>query len=155
MRSSVSYCVGSLLAWASLALTAELTLRGSPQLPSTASQVLHPSLASFSIETSFFITYVGNVSEPNLLTKNLLQNLADRVGVPAEVRIGGITADSTFWNSSLDTEISLFIDNKGVIKNTTIGPKFWEAAKQVLPEGTKITMNLVRRAFIDLCYFSH
>ncbi|KAJ7931441.1 glycoside hydrolase family 79 protein [Mycena leptocephala] len=110
-----------------------LTLHGPPSLPLTA---------SFSIETAFFIEYLGNTSDPNTLTINLLQNLKDRTGTPAEVRIGGITADSTYWNASLDTAFFNFIDSTGVLFNTTIGPKFWEAAATLLPKGTKITMNL-------------
>jgi hypothetical protein len=120
-----------------------LTLPGPPSLPFNASSPLHPALASFSIETAFFIEYLGNTSDPNTLTINLLQNLKDRTGTPAEVRIGGITADSTYWNASLDTAFFNFIDSTGVLFNTTIGPKFWEAAATLLPIGTKITMNLV------------
>ncbi|KAJ7104228.1 glycoside hydrolase family 79 protein [Mycena belliarum] len=119
-----------------------LKLQGPASLPLTASSRLHPSLASFSIETAFFITYLGDTSSPNTLTINLLQNLKDRTGVPAEVRIGGITADSTYWNASLDTALFNFIDSKGTLFNTTIGPKFWEAAATLLPKGTKMTVNL-------------
>ncbi|KAJ7127071.1 glycoside hydrolase family 79 protein [Mycena epipterygia] len=119
-----------------------LTLHGPASLPLTASSPLHPSLASFSIETAFFIEYLGNTSDPNTLTKNLLQNLKDRAGTPAEIRIGGITADSTYWNASLDTALFNFIDSTGTLFNTTIGPKFWEAAAKLLPEGTKVTVNL-------------
>ncbi|KAJ7363989.1 glycoside hydrolase family 79 protein [Mycena albidolilacea] len=119
-----------------------LTLHGPASLPFNASYPLHPSLASFSIETAFFIEYLGNRTAPNTLTSNLLQNLKDRTGTPAEVRIGGITADSTYWDASLDTALSNFIVNGTVLVNTTIGPEFWEAAKTLLPEDTKITMNL-------------
>ena len=122
-----------------------LTLHGPASLPFNASSPLHPSLASFSIETAFFIEYLGNTTDPNTLTINLLQNLKDRAGgTPAEVRIGGITADSTYWNASLDTALFNFIDGTGTLFNTTIGPKFWEAAAKLLPQDTKVTVNLVR-----------
>ncbi|KAG6898544.1 hypothetical protein C0993_006087 [Termitomyces sp. T159_Od127] len=119
-----------------------LKLTGSPSLPSTASHNLHPALGSFSIETAFFEEYVGNTSFPNVLTKNLLENLKSRTGTPAEVRIGGITADSTYWNGSLDVGLFNFIDASGTLHNTTIGPAFWESVK-LLPEGTKVTVTLV------------
>jgi hypothetical protein len=122
----------------------ELKLTGPPSLPPTASHPLHPALGSFSIETAFFETFVGNTSAPNLLTKNLLENLKARTGVPAEVRIGGITADSTYWNSSQRVSLVNFIDDTGALRNTTIGPRFWDSVK-LLPSGTKIVMNLVRR----------
>ena len=82
------------------------------------------------------------MSSPNLLTRHLLDNLKERTGVPAEVRIGGITADSTYWNASQDIGLFNFIDDKGALHNTTIGPGFWESMR-LLPEGTKVTLNLV------------
>ncbi|RXW24284.1 hypothetical protein EST38_g1587 [Candolleomyces aberdarensis] len=118
-----------------------ISLRGPPNLPPDASHNLDPSLASFSIETAFFEAYVGSVSSPNLLTRHLLDNLKERTGVPAEVRIGGITADSTYWNASQDIGLFNFIDDKGALHNTTVGPGFWKSMK-LLPEGTKVTLNL-------------
>ena len=118
-------------------------LTGPASLPADASHDLHPSLASFSIETAFFETFVGNTSSPNLLTRRLLENLQQRTGTSAEIRIGGITADSTYWNSTLGTSSFNFIDSTGALHNTTIGPGFWESVG-LLPEGTKVTMNLVR-----------
>ncbi|KAJ3900457.1 glycoside hydrolase family 79 protein [Lentinula edodes] len=119
-----------------------VTVSGPPTLPETASHTLHPSLASFSIETAFFIMYVGNTTSPNILTRDLLQNIKDRIGIPAEIRIGGITADSTFWDSSLEAAIFNFVDNTEALINTTIGWEFWNAARELLPEGTQITVNL-------------
>ncbi|KAJ3873003.1 glycoside hydrolase family 79 protein [Lentinula edodes] len=119
-----------------------VTVSGPPTLPETASHTLHPSLASFSIETAFFIMYVGNTTSPNILTRDLLQNIKDRIGIPAEIRIGGITADSTFWDPSLEAAIFNFVDNTGALINTTIGWEFWDAARELLPEGTQITVNL-------------
>lgn len=119
-----------------------LKLTNAPALPSDASHFLHPSLASFSIETAFFEEFVGNTTEPNILTKNLLENLKARTGVPAEIRIGGITADSTYWDPNLNVSLSNFIDKAGALQNTTIGPGFWDSVK-LLPQATKVTMNLV------------
>ncbi|KAF7374935.1 hypothetical protein MSAN_00379600 [Mycena sanguinolenta] len=119
-----------------------LTLNGPASLAFNASSPLNPALASFSIETAFFIEYLGNTSDPNTLTFNLLENLKSRTGTPAEIRIGGITADSTFWDPSLETAIFNFIEDETVLVNTTIGPAFWEAAKALLPEGTKLTVTL-------------
>ncbi|KAF8071703.1 glycoside hydrolase family 79 protein [Lyophyllum atratum] len=118
-----------------------LKLSGPPSLPSTASHALNPALGSFSIETAFFEEFVGNTTAPNMLTKNLLENLKARTGTPAEVRIGGITADSTYWNASQEVSLFNFIDKTGALQNTSIGPGFWESVK-LLPEGTKIVMNL-------------
>ncbi|KAG6888920.1 hypothetical protein C0995_004933 [Termitomyces sp. Mi166 len=118
-----------------------LKLTGLPSIPSTASHTLHPALGSFSIETAFFEEFVGNTTSPNVLTKNLLENLKKRTGISAEVRIGGITADSTYWNASQEVGLFNFIDATGALHNTTIGPGFWESVK-LLPEATKVTVTL-------------
>ncbi|KAG7093744.1 hypothetical protein E1B28_007395 [Marasmius oreades] len=119
-----------------------LKLEGPPSLPINVSHPLHPALASFSIETAFFITYTGNLTHPNTLTRNLLENLKNRTGHPAEIRIGGITADSTYWDGSQQTALFNFIDDQGVLHNTTIGPGFWDAVQELLPDGTEVIMNL-------------
>ncbi|KAF8907380.1 glycoside hydrolase family 79 protein [Gymnopilus junonius] len=118
-----------------------LKLQGPPTLPSDASHLLNPALASFSIETAFFEEFFGNASAPNRLSLSLLENLKARTGVPAEIRIGGITADSTYWNASQSAALSNFIDSAGALHNTTIGPQFWKSVG-LLPHGTKITMTL-------------
>lgn len=125
-----------------------LKLIGNRTLPPDASHFLDPALASFSIETAFFEEFVGNTSEPNVLTKRLLDNLKARTGVPAEIRIGGITADSTYWDPNLNVGLSNFIDQAGTLQNTTIGPQFWDSVK-LLPQGTKVIMDLVRKTNTD------
>lgn len=128
-----------------------LKLTNPPTLPKDASHFLHPSLASFSIETAFFEEFVGNTTQPNTLTAKLLNNFKARTGVPAEIRIGGITADSTYWDPNLDVSLFNFIDDSGALQNTTIGPAFWNSVK-LLPEGTKVTMNLVRPIVFTLSW---
>ncbi|KAG0694797.1 glycoside hydrolase family 79 protein [Suillus ampliporus] len=118
-----------------------LTLLGPASLPTDATPPLNPALASFSIETAFFEEYMGNQSYPNKLSQNLFENLKERTGVPAEVRIGGITADSTFWDPNQEAALYNFIDDTGTLRNTTLGPQFWNSVK-LLPGGTKIVMTL-------------
>ena len=119
-----------------------LKLSGPPSLPPDASHDLHPSLASFSIETAFFETFFGNLTHPNQLSLKLLANLQSRTGVPPEIRIGGITADSTYWDPNQARSSVNFIDSSGALHNTTIGPEFWKSMS-LLPQGTQITVNLV------------
>ncbi|KAG1726272.1 glycoside hydrolase family 79 protein [Suillus paluster] len=118
-----------------------LTLFGPASLPTDATPPLNPALASFSIETAFFEEYMGNRSYPNKLSQNLFENLKERTGVPAEVRIGGITADSTFWDPNQEAALYNFVDDTGALINTTLGPQFWNSVK-LLPAGTKIVMTL-------------
>ncbi|PPQ91030.1 hypothetical protein CVT25_013955 [Psilocybe cyanescens] len=118
-----------------------LKLQGPSTLPPDASHPLNPALASFSIETAFFEEFFGNVTTPNQLSINLLENLRSRTGVPPEIRIGGITADSTHWDPTQKVALSNFIDSTGALHNTTLGPQFWKSVG-LLPQGTKIIMTL-------------
>ena len=59
--------------------------------PSNASQVLDRRLASFSFELAYLPTFAGNLSHPNVLTKELIQRLVERTGVGPDIRPGGIT----------------------------------------------------------------
>jgi len=120
-----------------------LTLKGPPYLPSDASQILNPALASFSFETAFFDAFFGNISTPNNMSLNLLNHLKVRSGAAPEIRIGGITADSSYWNPRQNVALLNFIDSAGALRNSTIGPEFWKIPRLLLPEGSKIIMNLV------------
>jgi hypothetical protein len=59
--------------------------------PTNASQILDPALASFSIEFSYLPSFGGNLSNPNLLTKELVQRIIERTSVAPDVRPGGIS----------------------------------------------------------------
>ncbi|KAF9223850.1 glycoside hydrolase family 79 protein [Gyrodon lividus] len=119
-----------------------LKLNGPASLPAEwTTPPLNPALGSFSIETAFFEEYLGNVTYPNTLSINLFNNLKERAGVAPEIRIGGITADSTFWNPDQDVALYSYVDDTGALINTTLGPQFWNSVK-LLPEGTKIIMTL-------------
>ncbi|KAG8213390.1 glycoside hydrolase family 79 protein [Butyriboletus roseoflavus] len=119
-----------------------LTLNGPASIPDQwTTPPLNPALASFSIETAFFEEYLGNGSYPNMLSINLLQNLKERAGVASQIRIGGITADSTSWDPNQDVALYNYISASGALINTTLGPQFWNSVK-LLPEGTQIVMTL-------------
>lgn len=60
-------------------------------VPFNASQPLDRRLASFSFELSYLPFFTGNVSNPNVLTKELMQRLVERTGVGPDIRPGGIT----------------------------------------------------------------
>ncbi|KAF9236721.1 hypothetical protein BU15DRAFT_63767 [Melanogaster broomeanus] len=85
-----------------------LKLNGPASIPAEwTTSPLNPALASFSIETAGFEDYLGNATYPNTLSINLFNNLKKRALVAPEIRIGGNTADSTFWNSNQDVAFNL------------------------------------------------
>jgi len=61
-----------------------------PSLSSAGEPVLE-SFVSFSIEPAFFPDFAGNTSAPNVLSRNLLEQIGDLQGSLPNVRVGGNT----------------------------------------------------------------
>ncbi|KLO15240.1 hypothetical protein SCHPADRAFT_871320 [Schizopora paradoxa] len=85
--------LGTLLAFslATAGLASIITFPSVSQDPTNASQILDRRLASFSFEFSYLPNFGGNLSNPNVLTKELMQRLEERTGVGPDIRPGGIT----------------------------------------------------------------
>lgn len=66
-----------------------------------ASDFISPSFAGFGIEPSNLFSYTGG-SEENVLSKNLIENLANYTGTPPHFRIGGNTQDYFIWDENHD-----------------------------------------------------
>ncbi|KAI0075812.1 hypothetical protein K474DRAFT_1663809 [Panus rudis PR-1116 ss-1] len=119
-----------------------LTLPQIPTHPTSASQPLDPRLASFSIEFSYMTAFGGNKTNPNMLTKELLQRLVEQTGVGPDIRPGGITIDSSIYSPNASA-LELIESPSGGIYRTTYGPAWFETL-DVLPETSPIvvTVNL-------------
>lgn len=90
--NSMRFAIVSILLGAVTAAAGQaVTLPTISSHPSKDAQPLDPRLASFSIEFSYMTSFGGNTTNPNLLTKELLQRLVERTGVGPDVRPGGIT----------------------------------------------------------------
>ncbi|THH33202.1 hypothetical protein EUX98_g989 [Antrodiella citrinella] len=111
-------------------------------LPTNASQILDPRLASFSMEFSYLPTFGGNKTHPNLLTKELMQRLVERTGLGPDIRPGGITIDSSIYQANA-TALELDMSPSGGIYRTTYGPAWFESL-DVFPNSSQIvvTVNL-------------
>ena len=59
--------------------------------PDNISQTLDRALASLSIEPAFLTSFGGNNSNPNELTRQLMQRLVERTGMGPDIRLGGTT----------------------------------------------------------------
>ncbi|KDQ57014.1 glycoside hydrolase family 79 protein [Jaapia argillacea MUCL 33604] len=94
--------------------------------PSNASQILDPRLASLSIEFSYLPSFGGNLSNPNLLTKELLQRLVERTGVGPDIRPGGISVDSSMYQANASA-LELDESPAGGIYRTVFGPAYYES----------------------------
>ncbi|KAK7754334.1 hypothetical protein SLS62_003627 [Diatrype stigma] len=86
------------------------------------------------------------MSEPNMLTFNLIDNLANYTGKPPHVRIGGNTADYMVFDQSQNEWAWTLNDQQkgqGNLKpnHMIIGPRFFEAVSR-FPPNTPLTWGL-------------
>lgn len=109
-------------------------------LPANASQSLDPYLISFSIEPAFLDAFLGNKSNPNALTLQLISNIEKVTGGIA-VRPGGATVDSSIYDPSLTGSEVLTLSSTGAVHRTTWGPSFLESLN-LLPASSKIIMDI-------------
>ena len=85
--------VGTILVFSSISggFAANITFPIVARSPTNASQILDRRHASFSFEFAYLPNFGGNLSSPNVLTKELMQRLEERTGVGPDIRPGGIT----------------------------------------------------------------
>lgn len=122
-----------------------LAIRPLPTPPVGASQVIGPSYAGFGIEPSNLFSYTGG-SDPNVLSLNLLNNLANYTGAPPHLRIGGNTQDYMIYVSTHDSyDIGENPDAVGKgnfpSDHMIIGPRYFEVLDR-LPKGSPVTFGL-------------
>ncbi|KAK7753390.1 hypothetical protein SLS62_004680 [Diatrype stigma] len=84
-----------------------------------------PSFSSFSIETAFFVEFVGTASEPNELFFKLLSHITERGGRPI-LRPGGITMDSLIFDPA-GGDLERTMGPNGEVYRSTVGPAYFES----------------------------
>ncbi|TFY71580.1 hypothetical protein EVG20_g1417 [Dentipellis fragilis] len=96
--------------------------------PEYTGDTVAPDFASFSIEFWCLPDYTGNTSHPNTFIQQILRNLKDVTGTSPAIRVGGTSADTTFFSASLDVPIILPPDSFGVFQpdNVTYGPAYFD-----------------------------
>lgn len=113
--------------------------------PIGTSQILGASFTGFGIEPSNLYSYTGG-SDVNLLSVNLLNNLADYTGSPPHLRIGGNTGDYMIYVPSYDShDVSPNPDPVGQgnfpSDSLIFGPRYFEVLDR-FPAGTPVTFGL-------------
>ncbi|KAH9209571.1 hypothetical protein DL95DRAFT_309646, partial [Leptodontidium sp. 2 PMI_412] len=69
----------------------------------------------------------GNLTMPNLFTRNLMQGLANLTGKSPYIRVGGTSADRTNYIANQTTSLIILKDGEnGIPADLTIGPTFFE-----------------------------
>ncbi|KAI1076428.1 hypothetical protein F5B20DRAFT_556012 [Whalleya microplaca] len=136
--------VGSLFSWTAFAANT-ISLKPSAAPPDGTAGAVDPSFAGFGIEPSNLFSFTGE-SEPNKLTLNLLDNLANYTGQPPHIRVGGNTQDYMVFQESQNEWAWIKNPDQtggGQFKSDSmlIGPRFFEAANR-FPMGTPVTWGL-------------
>ncbi|PSN62028.1 hypothetical protein BS50DRAFT_577892 [Corynespora cassiicola Philippines] len=122
-----------------------LSLKPAAKPGNAASAPVDPSFAGFGIEPSNLFSFTGN-EQPNELSVQLLQNLADYAGAPPHIRLGGNTQDYFVYDDSMS--VFNWQDNpdskaQGAIAadSMIIGPTYFEALER-FPRDTPVTFGL-------------
>ncbi|KAF1950763.1 hypothetical protein CC80DRAFT_576398 [Byssothecium circinans] len=146
MLPSLWIVLPSLATLVPLTLAQSLSLTIQPKRAgASVSDNLSPSYAGFGIEPSNLFSFTGNAN-PNLMSIQLLQNLADYSGAPPHIRLGGNTQDymiydSTYkdfgWKKNPQSSAQGAIAADSMI----IGPNFFSALDR-FPKGTWVTLGL-------------
>ncbi|KAI5117369.1 hypothetical protein M0805_004359 [Coniferiporia weirii] len=141
MLLSPAFVIGSSAAlFASLTRASTISLPHISLFPSNASQLLDPRLASFSIELGYLTTFTGNRTNPNVLTKELMQRLVERTGLGPDIRPGGITVDSSIFDPN-GPALVLDESSSGGIYRSTYGPAFYDALS-IFPETSRFIVDV-------------
>jgi len=100
------------------AKTIELTVDNAVAL--TKALPINKNIAALSIEFCYAVEFLGDVGHPNLLSRQLLQNIEDKLGEPPVIRIGGNTQDrAEFCQSCSSTLYNTFPPNGTESSHTT------------------------------------
>ncbi|OGE50947.1 hypothetical protein PENARI_c015G10875 [Penicillium arizonense] len=95
------------------------------------SQPLNRQLINLSIEFCFIVDFLGDVGNLNLFSKQLLRNIEDRAGVAPIIRIGGNTADSSYFcRDCNETLVNVYgAENTEAVK-TTYNQRLFEVLEE-------------------------
>jgi hypothetical protein len=120
------------------------TVQIPPTVPQTASVPVSEAFVSLSFEFGSFPAYAGNKTAPNLLTRNLFNNLAALQGTNPYVRVGGVTQDMALLDGYVTTPF-----NTSQLKSSTRDPTvieyggtFFDSYQALATGGTKFIHGL-------------
>ncbi|KAI3335233.1 hypothetical protein F4824DRAFT_465188 [Ustulina deusta] len=114
-----------------------------PDSPAADRQVVDGAYSSYSVEFTFMADYGGNDTDPNLFSKQVVQNLYDISGAYPIIRVGGSTQNSAvYFEHQTEAIIAPFsspADDQP--SHSYIGPAFMQSFQQ-LPAGTQYIYGL-------------
>jgi hypothetical protein len=120
------------------------TIITNTQLQASGSAIpISHGIGALSIEFCYIVDYLGDVSQPNLLSKQLLQNIQDRVGAPPTIRIGGHTQDVAEYCENCNTTLAnIFEPGNLEAVNVTFGKGLFTALNENVPSKQQFIFGL-------------
>ncbi|KAH8897390.1 hypothetical protein GQ53DRAFT_818660 [Thozetella sp. PMI_491] len=114
-----------------------------PATPALGRQVVDAAYQSFSIEFSYMADFAGNNTDPNLFSRQVIQNLYDISGAYPIIRAGGSTQSSAvYYTDQAEAIIDPFSSpSSDQPSKSFLGPA-WMQSFQQFPKGTKYIYGL-------------
>ncbi|KAI9653737.1 MAG: hypothetical protein M1821_006931 [Bathelium mastoideum] len=116
-----------------------------PGVDTSKAVPLPRDIAALSIEFCYIIDYLGDVSSPNNLSYNLLNNIQDILGAPPVIRVGGDTGDvARYHPHNNQTITNVFVPNDFEAVNVSFNDGLFQVMNENVPENQTyiFTLNL-------------
>ena len=117
-----SSLVGASPTWSSLNIDVPANV------PSAASNVVDHGYPGFAMAVHTFQDYAGNLSSPNIFSRNLINNVAEKTGTTVHIRVGGTSGDTASYVPTQNTSIALPPGSipGSIPRGITLGPAWFE-----------------------------
>ena len=114
------------------------------QIQSSGSSIpISRSIGALSIEFCYILDYLGDVGSPNTLSRQLLQNIEDRLGAPPVIRIGGHTQDvARYCANCSSTLTNIFVSGNAEAVNVTFSKGLFEVLNDNVPSKQQFIFGL-------------
>lgn len=106
----------------------QLQIEIPPSAPSTVSDIIDRAYPGFAMAQHAFQEYAGNLSHPNIFSRNLIDTIAERTGTAVHIRVGGTSGDKAAYVPTQNTSIVLPSGAKpgSIPDGITLGPAWYE-----------------------------
>jgi hypothetical protein len=101
------------------------------------------AIGALSIEFCYILDYLGDVGSPNTFSRQLLQNVEDRLGTPPVIRIGGHTQDvARYCENCTSTLANVFVPGNAEAVNVTFGKGLFDVLNNNVPSKQQFIFGL-------------
>ncbi|KAE9366274.1 glycoside hydrolase family 79 protein [Stipitochalara longipes BDJ] len=100
-------------------------------------------IGALSIEFCYILDYLGDAGSPNTFSRQLLQNIEDRLGTPPIIRIGGHTQDvARYCENCTSTLANVFVPGNAEAVSVTFGKDLFKVMNDNVPSKQQFIFGL-------------